>query len=363
MEKLRTVVVGLNMGRNHCRIFHASPYFSLEAVCDIDPVRVQWVQENVCPCPGYDDYEKMLAAVRPEVVVVATPSDLHCSMTLLAAQYGAKGIYCEKPMAVSMIEAHAMTGICNKLGIKLMIGHQRRLTPVYNTMTQLMDEGAIGEVYLIRGTCAGDILSDGTHTVDSVRYLLGDIKAKWVLASLYRQPVGSMQRNGQVLTGRRYGHSIESGASAVIEFEGGVRGEILTGGLWFPKRKYQDIEIFGTKGRIWRAGDSADPAILMQNDKTVGFEEVPVRHFVEDKEQLDGGGHGANMKERGLAIEGLAEMITTGCTHPMDGDNALRTHEIVMAIFESARLHSRLDFPLKQDRFPLDMMIESGELH
>lgn len=361
MSKLRCAVVGLNMGRNHCRIFHESEYFELVAICDIDPARLLWVKENVCDCASYSNYEDMLAEVRPDAVVVATPTDLHCSMTILAAQYGAKGVYCEKPMAVSMNEARSMVEVCKNQGVQLMVGHQRRVTPVYTTMKQLIDEGAIGDVYLVRGTCAGDMLSDGTHTVDSVRFLLGDAQPEWLLASMFRLPYGTPLWADHTFTGRRYGHSIESGASVVIEFPGRVRAEILTGSLWMPGRGYQDIEVFGTKGRLWRAGDSAKCDIMIQDDQAGGFREV-VANRPETEAALDGGGHGANLVERLIVVNAFARMILDGTGHCMDGFNAIRTHEIVMAAYESARLRDRVVFPLKQDRFPLDMLLENGDM-
>ena len=147
-----------------------------------------------------------------------------------------------------------------------------------------------------------------------------------------------------------------------MEFPNRVRVEILTGSLWFPQRTYQDIEIFGTKGRLWRAGDSADPDLLIQDESAGGFRTLPVERPEADESLLDGGGHGANLPERLVAITGLAQMIREGVGHSMDGDNALKTQELVMAVYESARLRDRVVFPLRQDRFPLDILLENGEM-
>lgn len=360
-EQLKLAVVGLNMGRNHCKVFSGSGRYHLAAVCDIDRARTDWVLENVGADRTYDGYEEMLDRERPDVVVVATPTELHCPMTVLAAAYGAKGIYCEKPMAISMLEARTMLMACMSHGTKLMIGHQRRRTPVFQAMKRLMDEGAIGELTLVRGTCPGDLLSDGTHTVDTIRFLLGDRAPRWLLASLHRFPIGTPLWGDHRFTGRRYGHSIESGAQVVLEFDGGVRAEVLTGSLWVPGRNYQDLEVFGTRGRLWRPGDSADPALLIE-DESGGFRPVPVETPAADEAVLDGGGHGANLAERCQVAVEFANLIEQGGDHPMDGDNAIRTQEIVMAAFESARTHSRITFPLKQDRFPLDIMLETGSI-
>ncbi|MGH8017531.1 MAG: hypothetical protein ACREIA_04465 [Opitutaceae bacterium] len=44
-------------------------------------------------------------------------------------------------------------------------------------------------------------------------------------------------------------------------------------------------------------------------------------------------------------------------THPLGVDSALATHEILMAIYESARLHERVHLPLAQESFPLDLIL------
>ena len=361
-EPLKLAVVGLNMGRNHCKVFKESGRYHLAAVCDVDRARTDWVLEHVGADRAYGDYEEMLDRERPEVVVVATPTELHCPMTVLAAEYGARGVYCEKPMAVSMLEARAMLRACAGRGTKLMIGHQRRRTPVFQAMKRLMDGGAIGDIALVRGTCAGDLLSDGTHTVDTIRFLLGDGAPQWLLAALHRLPIGTKLWGDHRFTGRRYGHSIESGAEIVMEFANGVRAEVLTGSLWVPGRKYQDFEVFGSKGRLLRAGDSADPALLIEDETGGGFRPVPVGGPAADEAALDGGGHGANLAERSMVAAEFADLIAHGGSHPMDGGNAILTQEIVMAAFESARTHSRISFPLKQDRFPLDIMLETGSI-
>ncbi len=361
-QKLRLAVVGLNMGRNHCRVFKDSELYQLVAVCDVDQERLDWIKENVGADAYFTNYEKMLMETKPEVVIVATPTDLHGSMTILASVYGAKGVYCEKPMAVSMVEARSMYQVCKQNGTTLFIGHQRRRTPVYKTMKRLMDEKMIGDITLIRGTCAGDYLSDGSHTVDSMRFFLDDQMPEWVLASMHRFPYGTPLWGTNVFTGRRYGHSVDSGMQAVYQFADGVRGEIFTGSQWLPGRKYQDFEIFGTKGRIWRPGDSAEPALLVQTEDSGSYQPYPVDAMADSTVELDGGGHGANILERMVVAREMYACMLSGEGHPMDVDNALKTHEMLMAAYESARLHERLAFPLVQDRFPLDMMIESGQI-
>jgi hypothetical protein len=53
-------------------------------------------------------------------------------------------------------------------------------------------------------------------------------------------------------------------------------------------------------------------------------------------------------------------MIRHGEPHPMNGDIALRHFEVLMAVYESARIAKKIIPPLGQDRFPLEVMIEDG---
>ena len=361
MKKIRFAVVGLNMGRNHCMVFHADERFELVAVCDIDPERIRWVQENVCACKGYEDYGTMLREIKPEAVVVATPTALHYEMVVQAVNAGARGVYCEKPMTVDLETAEKMVALCAEKDVALMVGHQRRVTPVYQEMKRLMKEGAIGKVYLIRAMCAGDFLSDGTHSVDSVRHFMDDQQPRWVMASMFRLPLGTHVWGNNYFTGTRYGHSVESGAQVMIEFENGIRAEILTGELRLPHRGYQDIEIFGDKGRLWRAGDDAQQDILLQDEQAGGFRTINVGR-PEAERALDGGGHGANLMERLVVVDGFWRMIEEKALHPMEGRNALKTQEIVMAAYESVRVRNRVFFPLQQKHFALDSLLQHGAM-
>ena len=56
-------------------------------------------------CAVFPDADEMLSKAKPEMVVIATPNKLHCPQTLAAVAAGARGIYCEKPMAVNYGDA------------------------------------------------------------------------------------------------------------------------------------------------------------------------------------------------------------------------------------------------------------------
>ena len=193
-------------------------------------------------------------------------------------------------------------------------------------------------------------MSDGTHTIDTILHLAGDVDVAWVVGQVHRvAPDPGEERAGgyEASGGWRYGHIIETGAMSTFEFRNGVRAETLTGDIRFPGRGYQDIEVIGTEGRLWRPGDKGDPAPLIQNSAAGGWREV----------EIDGSPDPMTESYRLFA-----RTIREGVLHPLSGDNALRGFEVVMAIYESGRLSEKVDLPLQQARFPLEIMAEEGRI-
>ncbi|MCL2741850.1 MAG: Gfo/Idh/MocA family oxidoreductase [Oscillospiraceae bacterium] len=362
-DRLKTVVVGLNRGLQLAVSAKGSQYFHLTAICDVDGGALAKGVEKTGCANTYADYSEMLAKERPDVVVIGTHNSLHAPMTLEACgQAGVKGIYCEKPMAVSMGEARSMLDACASKGISLFVGHQRRKVAVYRTMKKVMDSGALGQVYLIRGVCSGDVLSDGSHTFDSIRFFCDDRRPEWCLGQVYRAdyPASSDYK----APGYRYGHMVEDGSMAVVEFEGGMRAETFMGGMrrqgWdlpYPGWAYQDIEIIGTKGRLWRGGDLTKIPIQVF-DQGGGYRELPVDPEFLPKAEPEGGDlHGAHRGDMVRIFDEFYRMVAFGEGSSLSGENVLGTLELVMAVYESARINDRVTFPLAQDKYPLELMV------
>lgn len=352
-QPLRTALVGCGgMGKGLAKTLTSLPEYTLVAGCDLVQEQVNGFTGQFPGTKGYSDFARLLAEEKPDVVVVATNNVSHAALTIQAAEAGVRGVYCEKPMATSMADGQAMVEACRRNGAALAVNHQRRMLPVFVTMRRLIEEGAIGQIELIRGSCAGDVLSDGTHTIDTIRHLLGDIDGRWVFGQVYRAPPNPDEPRGMgyhASGGWRYGHPIETGAMAVIEFANGVRAEVFTGTMQPRNRRYQDFEVFGTTGRLHRAGDQADPPLRILPDGASGWQPV----------ELD-----AAVPAEALAssLQCFARTVEAGDPHPLSGEAGLKDLELVMAIYESSRLRSRIELPLTQPRYPLDLMIESGNI-
>ncbi|MCL2060869.1 MAG: Gfo/Idh/MocA family oxidoreductase [Oscillospiraceae bacterium] len=347
-EPLKAVVVGLRMGAGHAKCYAEQDNYTLAGLCDIDAELLKSVGERLECDALYTDYSKMLAEIKPDVVAVATSTHLHMQMTLEAVDSGARLVYCEKPIDISLGNVLKMKGACEKAGACFIIGHQRRVSTPYKAMREQIVQGAIGDLLELRGSLPGDLLSDVTHTVDSMIYLTGDAPVEWVLGQMFRGRKATPEElavSRFKYCGTRYGHNVEEGAMSAFAFKTGVRATIYSGTVALPKHGYQDIEVIGSKGFMRRAGDAAKPAV------TIDTGSGP-RVLVQDNDD-------SGLKE---AHRLAAETLLNGAVHPMDISFALPGFEVIMALMESARLRARIDLPISQMEYPLDIMLRNGDM-
>jgi UDP-N-acetyl-2-amino-2-deoxyglucuronate dehydrogenase len=329
--------------------------FNVVAAADIKQEQLDKFKAAYRIKKTYLDYQRMLRKEKLDIVSICTWSPLHCEMTVNAAEAGVKGILCEKPMSINLAEADMMIDACKKAGAKLAIGHMRRYVEFVYKARELIDAYAIGEPIFIHGMTVGDLLSDGTHLIDLVRFFAKDEPVNWVM--------------GQVEARRkrtRYGHYIEDASIGYIQFKGGLRALVETSGLlgsktetpkseveriqaieWFKKgTKYCSVYIDGTDGRI-ELGEREQPLLRVRGKDHTGWQAYDV-------------GWGTDPFQK--QIEALAECIENNKEHPLNGYQGRAALEVIMAIFESFRRREIILFPVNVKEYPLNAMIEKGEI-
>ncbi|MEJ7838999.1 MAG: Gfo/Idh/MocA family oxidoreductase, partial [Thermomicrobiales bacterium] len=213
---LRVAIIGCgNMAKGHARAYLADPRTKLVACSDIFETAVNGFGDEFGIAGRYLDYREMLAAEKPDIVSICTHHPLHAPMTIDAAQIaGPKAILCEKPIALDLPSADDMILACRDSGTLLIIGHQRRFDRQTAAAKQAMDEQAIGEILLVEafGHPRSSLLVDSTHTIDLVRYLVGDPVGSWVIGQIDARSHAS-----------GWGQPIEDCAMAWIGLSNGVR--------------------------------------------------------------------------------------------------------------------------------------------
>lgn len=345
-EKLRVGVIGCGtMTRHHVAGYLACGRYEVAALADPEESAMHEMatQFGIEPV-RYRDARAMLDTERLDVVSVGTWHTGHAPWTVAAAARRPKGILCEKPMADTLGHAEEMMIACNRNGVKLAIGHQRRFLPSYTLARDLIAQGAIGRVSLMLSFGGHGLPNYSSHQTDMFRYLLGDEDCRWVMGNVERK-TDRFERSTR----------IEDAAVAVFEFAGGARALILAdvAPTWF-----QGANIYGTDGQI----NLTTEEVQVLNAESGGSWRThrPDGRFF----KLADEGEAFEWREGGAgqAAE-LADWITGAAdTHRGRGENGYKALEMIHAVYESARCHERVMLPLQTRVNPLDLMVESGHL-
>lgn len=148
----------------------------------------------------YESLEVLLADAEVEVVLVATPNDLHKPLAIQALQAG-KHVICEKPVTLSAADLEEMKAAAKEAGRFLTVHQNRRWDRGYCILKQVMGEGTLGPLFRIESRVhgahgiPGDWRQDpkqgggmvydwGIHLLDQAVMLFPDAKIKTVYATL-----------------------------------------------------------------------------------------------------------------------------------------------------------------------------------
>jgi predicted dehydrogenase len=182
----------------HAEAFAHLPEARVAAVASPNREHVKTFAEKYHIPRSYSDYRDLLKSDDVDIVSLCLPNDLHCQVTVDAARAG-KHVICEKPLCMSLAEADRMIEACDKAGVQLMYAEELCFTPKYVRAKQLVDEGALGKVYLVKQSekhfgphadwfwdvnrSGGGVLLDmGCHGIEFARWILGRPKVKSVFA-------------------------------------------------------------------------------------------------------------------------------------------------------------------------------------
>ena len=198
----------------------------------------------------FTDYRQLLAEPDIEMITIAAPNCFHAQMTVDAANAG-KHIVCEKPLCMTLDEADLMIDTCRQKGVLLMFAEELFFTPKYVKAKQMADEGAFGEIYLVKQSekhfgphapwfwdversGVGVFMDMGCHGIAFCYWFLGRPAIKSVLCHMGTYVHKDKTRG-------------EDDCVCIIDFENGAKGMIEDS--WARRGGMEDrIEIYGEGG-------------------------------------------------------------------------------------------------------------------
>lgn len=138
---------------------------------------------------AYGTYDELIADPNIDAIINPLPNGLHCEWTIKAAESG-KHILCEKPLAATPEECQRMIDAANANNVLLYEGFTQHFNPIMSTMHQLISNGTIGDITLIRSEltytiqdwendvrvdkdlAGGALMDAGCYCVNTVRALM-----------------------------------------------------------------------------------------------------------------------------------------------------------------------------------------------
>ena len=191
MKKLNVALIGY--GRSGCDIHGAflrsadNDICQVVAVVENDPARAEAAKKDF-GCDTYASYTEMLARRDIDFVVNATYSDLHYPVTKDLLAHGFR-VLCEKPLCKTPEMVQDLIDTAKANNTEFTIFHQYRYNDYYIKMKELLGQGLLGQIKLVRACQnsfarrydwqtliyrdAGSMRNNAAHTIEQIMDLAG----------------------------------------------------------------------------------------------------------------------------------------------------------------------------------------------
>ena len=353
------------MGRSHLRTIRDHlPEFEIAALCDLFPQADERVREDFGLEVGYRECEQMYEAETLDLVVVATQTRGHHGPAVAALERGIS-VLCEKPIAIDLVEADEMVEAAEASGAKLAINQQNHVNPSIRRGREMVEEGAVGEVVMIRGRnksgrkSGNEFMEMGTHVTDMMLCFGG--AAEWCAGTVYYE--GRQAAAGDIMEAKEMspkdrdsGPVMGNRAIGHYGFPGGILGEIHFMGYQQNCGPNYGVDILGTEGQlaIRTAGAVAQglwhlPRPMEGNPADFG-----------DWQPVDLG-EAANEQAIATMYRELMQARAAGTEPPGSGAEGRSAFEMILGLYQSHRQGGqRVDLPMAERRHPLEMWRSEG---
>jgi predicted dehydrogenase len=328
------------------------------ALCDVDSSHARQKASEFGFNSATTNWRDLLADPTIHLISITSPNGMHREMAVAALEAG-KHVWCEKPMALTLADAEAMTAAAAKAkGQVTALGYAYLRNPALQYARQLITEGAIGEVFDFRGSVDEDYMADpslpwswrltrrdaglGTlgdltcHLVSLAHELVGEIGSLCAMADVVhdqRPLAGEAGKLAQVEN--------DDIAHAVVRFRSGARGVLSSSRIAHGRKNGLRIEVHGSKGMLWLDNERMNELNLYVADGPVaarGFRRIlsSPAHPAYGK-FCPAPGHGLGFNE--LKVIELAEILhaiqQTPSNH-IDFARGLRIEKVIHAFAQSS---------------------------
>ena len=290
-------------------------------------------------CGGYQDLQEFLRHPGLEVVSICTPSGAHLEPALAAIQAG-KHLIVEKPLEVTRERCARLLEAADRRGVVVAGIFPSRFLEVSQLIKGAIDAGRLGRMVLgdayikwyrtqqyydaggWHGTRqldgGGALMNQSIHAIDLLQWFMGPVaQVVSVTATLGHRDI-----------------EVEDTAAAVVKFANGALGTIEGSTAAYPGF-HKRVEVYGTAGSVASVQDRLETwtfAEETQDDATIRAQWGQV---------VASGGGASNPADIGIEghqaqFEDLVQALAGGRPPAIDGAEACKAVDLILAIYESA---------------------------
>jgi UDP-N-acetylglucosamine 3-dehydrogenase len=269
MTLLNVLLIGAGtMGSVHGEAFTKMENAVLVGIVDKNLEKAKQLSEKL-ETKAFQTFEEAIEGLeKVDVVSICVPTPFHKLYLKLAAERGIH-IICEKPLARNLEDAREMIDLCQLKNVKLFVGHVVRFFPEYLQAKNIIEEGKIGNLAVVRTSRGGsfpkasddwyaDYESSGglvldmiIHDFDFLRWCFGEVD------QVYAKSIKDGNK-------KRIDYSL-----VTLRFKSGVIAHVE--GTWAHQGFTTKFEFAGEKGIIEHDSSKSVPVVLeVRNRNKVG---------------------------------------------------------------------------------------------
>lgn len=318
----------------------------------------------------YYNYEDLLKSKNIDAVIIASPNLFHKDHVIAAAEVG-KHVLCEKPLATNLKDAREIVEFCKKNKVKLQVGFNQRFWNQVKITKELLEKGCIGDVKAFYTTyrekwslyqadtdfrddidqSGGACLIDmGIHRIDMMRFFMGEVKEVFAEINHSAMPA-----------------KLDDNDWLLLKFDSDITGCLSCDKFTPPVAN--ETALYGTRGTIYLSTEIFNP-----------FQSVPLAIYVEEfveevPEIIESYIYPANWEDfwKGkpektwipiippkvdpylAQLKDFCDCIIEDGNPSIDGEDGIRSLEIVLAAYKSSKERRWVSLPLEDEvvKYPL----------
>jgi predicted dehydrogenase len=270
-DSARPLRVGIIGAGGIARGYHLPAYAhcantQVVAACDVNAAALDEMRQAHQIARTYGRYQDLLAAEDLDIVSICTSNDMHYPVVMAAIERGV-GIFCEKPLALDLAQAHEMYAAAQAKRIRTGVNFSHRSTPASALAREIIASGALGDIHYVSAVYAagglnyadhaatwrndrahagfGGLGDMGSHVMDMVRWWLGS-----EVLSVAAQAHTYVPLRPSAAGGAPVAVTTEDQGMLLMGYDNGAMG-YLCGSYMFTGRGYdQRIEVYGGRGGL-----------------------------------------------------------------------------------------------------------------